>query len=56
MSDILRIKPVIKDYAWGNDYFIADLLDLDKNGPRAELWMGAHRQGSSVVESTGEKL
>lgn len=56
MSDILRLKPVIKDYAWGNDYFIADLLDLDKNGPRAELWMGAHRQGSSIVELTGEKL
>ena len=56
MSEILRIKPVIKDYAWGNDYFIADLLDLDKNGPRAELWMGAHRQGSSVVELTGQKL
>ena len=56
MSEILRIEPVIKDYAWGNDYFIADLLDLDKNGPRAELWMGAHRQGSSIVELTGEKL
>lgn len=56
MSDILRIRPVIKDYPWGNDYFIADLLDLGKDGPRAELWMGAHRQGSAVVEETGEAL
>ena len=56
MSDILRIRPVVKDYPWGNDYFIADLLNLVKDGPRAELWMGAHRQGSAVVEETGEAL
>ncbi len=56
MSEILRIKPVIKDYAWGNDSFIADLLGLEHDGPKAELWMGAHRQGSAVVESTGERL
>ncbi len=56
MSDILRIRPVIKDYPWGNDYFIADLLGLAKEGPRAEMWMGAHRQGSAVVEENGEKL
>ncbi len=55
MSEILRIKPVIKDYAWGNDFFIADLLGLDHEGPRAELWMGAHRQGSATLES-GEAL
>lgn len=56
MSDILRIRPVIKNYPWGNDYFIADILGLAKDGPRAELWMGAHRQGSAVVEETGEAL
>lgn len=56
MSNILRIEPVVKDYAWGNDYFIADLLELEKDGPRAELWMGAHRQGSAVVMQSGEKL
>ena len=53
---ILKLEPVVKDYAWGNDYFIADLLERDKNGPMAELWMGAHRQGSAVLEATGEKL
>ena len=56
MSDILRITPVIKNYPWGNDYFIAGLLGLEKDGPRAELWMGAHRQGSAVVQENGEAL
>ena len=56
MSDILILEPCVKDYAWGNDYFIADLLELEKNGPRAEMWIGAHRQGSAVVKESGEKL
>lgn len=55
-SDILLLEPCVKDYAWGNDYFIADLLELEKDGPRAEMWMGAHRQGSAVVKQSGEKL
>ena len=55
-SDILLLDPCVKDYAWGNDYFIADLLELEKNGPRAEMWIGAHRQGSAVVKQSGEKL
>ena len=57
MSDnILILEPCVKDYAWGNDYFIADLLEQEKNGPRAEMWMGAHRRGSAVVKQSGEKL
>ena len=56
MSDILILEPCVKDYAWGNDYFIADLLELEKNGPRAEMWIGAHKQGSAVVKQSGERL
>ena len=55
-NEILLLEPCVKDYAWGNDYFIADLLEQEKNGPRAEMWIGAHRQGSAVVKSSGEKL
>ena len=55
-NDILLLDPCVKDYAWGNDYFIADLLKLEKNGPRAELWIGAHRLGSAVVKHSGKKL
>ena len=57
MSDsVLILDPCVKDYAWGNDYFIADLLEQEKNGPKAEMWIGAHRQGSAVVKQSGEKL
>ncbi|MBR1583789.1 MAG: mannose-6-phosphate isomerase, class I [Spirochaetales bacterium] len=56
MNDILILEPCVKDYAWGNDYFIADLLELEKNGPRAEMWIGAHKQGSAVVKESGERL
>ena len=55
-NDILLLEPCVKAYDWGNDYFIADLLELEKDGPRAEMWVGAHRQGSAVVKQSGEKL
>lgn len=50
MNGILKIIPVVKDYAWGNDFFIADLIGKPHEGPKAELWVGAHRSGSSVVD------
>ena len=56
MSNVIKITPAIKDYAWGNDFFISDLLSIEKNGPMAELWIGANRQGSAVVNTTGQKL
>ena len=56
MNDILLIKPVLKDYAWGNDYYLADLLDIDKKGPLAELWMGCHEQGSAIISETEQSL
>ena len=56
MNQIIKIVPAVKDYAWGNDTFIADLLSLEKNGPKAEMWIGANRQGSAVVSDTKERL
>ena len=35
MNQIIKIIPAVKDYAWVNDTFIADLLSLEKNGPKA---------------------
>ena len=55
-DDILLLDPCVKTYDWGNDYFIADLLELEKNGPRAEMWVGSHREGSAFVKQSGEKL
>ena len=56
MNGIYKIVPAVKDYAWGNEDFIADLLSIEKNGPMAEMWIGANRQGSAVVEETGRRL
>ncbi len=55
MRGIVKLEPVIKDYPWGNDYFIANLLDQEPSGPKAELWIGAHKSGSSVMScASGE--
>ena len=57
MENILLLKPVTKDYVWGNDYFIPSLLRHEKDGsPVAELWMGTHKDGCAVVEKTGQSL
>lgn len=56
MNQIIKIIPAVKEYAWGNDTFIADLLSLEKNGPKAEMWIGANRQGSAVVSGSEERL
>ncbi len=49
MRGIVKLTPVIKDYAWGNNYFISNLLGQQPNGPQAELWIGAHKSGSSAM-------
>ena len=55
MRGIVKLEPVIKDYAWGNDYFIANLLGKEPCGPQAELWIGAHKSGSSIMScASGE--
>ena len=55
MRGIVKLDPVVKDYPWGNDYFIADLLGQEHSGPKAELWIGAHKSGSSVMScASGE--
>ena len=55
MRGIVKLDPVIKDYAWGNDYFIANLLGKEPSGPQAELWIGAHKSGSSIMScASGE--
>lgn len=56
-KDFYLIKPVIKEYDWGNDSFIPELTGSEKNGkPQAELWMGCHRLGMCTIEETGQSL
>lgn len=55
MRGIVKLTPIIKDYPWGNDYFIANLLGQEHSGPKAELWIGAHKSGSSIMScASGE--
>ncbi|AEJ19845.1 mannose-6-phosphate isomerase, class I [Gracilinema caldarium] len=46
------LKNPIQRYAWGSKHWIQDLLDLseqDRQGPMAELWMGAHSRSPSIA-------
>ena len=47
----MRIKGVVKDYAWGNKDFIPSLLGYEASEkPQAEYWMGTHKSGESTVD------
>ena len=57
MEKIIKIIPAIKNYDWGNNYFIPELLGKEKtDNPQAELWMGAHKSGICTIEETGVSL
>ena len=46
-----------RDYAWGSDGAISELLGFQASGaPEAELWLGAHPGSPSRVEGTDETL
>lgn len=53
---ILRLVNPVRQYAWGSRVAIAELLGetVPAAQPQAELWMGAHGQGSSQVEVDGQ--
>ena len=49
---IYKLRPVIKNYAWGGEDFLAELFNLEKNGtPKAEAWFGSHKDGASIIEN-----
>lgn len=57
MRQIIKLKPFIQHYDWGNNSFIPSLLGEDASSePCAELWMGAHKDGSAVLSETGESF
>ncbi len=51
----VKIKGSLKDYAWGNDFFLRELLGTEAKGRAAEYWMGTHPSGDAVLED-GESL
>ncbi len=55
--NIVKIKAQVKEYDWGNSSFIPTLLGQKPDGkPKAELWMGTHPSGESLIDGTEEKL
>lgn len=49
----LKIKGIVKNYAWGNTDFIPSLVGGFDGQPQAELWMGTHPSGDALVEDYG---
>ncbi|MFV8383022.1 mannose-6-phosphate isomerase, class I [Vibrio parahaemolyticus] len=55
---IFRLSNSIKNFEWGCKYALSELFGIPNPDmrPQAELWMGAHSNGSSHVNIRGEEL
>ncbi|UYI47319.1 mannose-6-phosphate isomerase, class I [Vibrio natriegens] len=55
---IFRLSNPIKNFEWGCKYALSELFGIPNPDmrPQAELWMGAHSNGSSLVNIRGEDL
>ena len=53
MTGVFQLKGQVKQYDWGGDSFLPQLLGIDnpQHLPFAEYWMGIHPQGPSRIES-----
>jgi mannose-6-phosphate isomerase len=58
MIGIRRLINPVQEYAWGSTTAIPGLLGLanPEGRPQAELWMGAHPRGPSLVEMEGRRI
>jgi len=55
---IYRLENVIQPYAWGSKTAISELLGLPgpHDAPQAELWMGTHPKGPSLVHIGAKRV
>lgn len=55
---IYKLINCIQNYAWGSCTSLSELFGIENpnSQPQAELWMGAHPNGCSVLESTGSLM
>lgn len=53
-----RMDNVIQNYAWGSRDSLNQLFGIDNpnSQPQAEIWMGAHPNGCSQVETAGQSI
>jgi mannose-6-phosphate isomerase len=58
MKMIYKMKNTIQDYAWGSVSAIPELLGYVNrdNKPQAELWMGSHHRGESLLINGDEDI
>jgi mannose-6-phosphate isomerase len=58
MTGIRRLFNPVQEYAWGSTTAIPELLgqSVPADRPQAELWMGAHPRGPSLVEIDGRRV
>ncbi|OEF09771.1 mannose-6-phosphate isomerase, class I [Aliivibrio logei] len=57
-ANLFKLDNVIQNYAWGSQTSIQQLFGIENKAgePQAEIWMGAHPNGCSKIEATGELL
>lgn len=48
---IVKLKGVVKEYAWGNTDYIPSLIGGYDGKPKAELWIGSHKSGEATTDS-----
>jgi len=55
---LFKLDNVIQNYAWGSKDSIHNLFGINnpEHKPQAEIWMGAHPNGCSRLDGTGEPL
>lgn len=57
MKKFVKITPEVLEYAWGNNYFIPNLIGKEIDGlPKAEMWMGTHPGAPSLLSDTKQSL
>jgi len=50
-GNVQRVRGVVQHYAWGDPTFLPALLGIEPDGlPWAELWLGTHPNGPTMLE------
>ncbi|MGR5431116.1 mannose-6-phosphate isomerase, class I [Vibrio astriarenae] len=55
---MFKLTNQFKNYTWGSKTAMSELFGVDNpnNEPQAEMWMGAHPDGSSKIEYKGSEI
>jgi len=58
LNSFYKMNNVIKDYAWGSRDSLRTLFNIEniENTAQAELWMGAHPNGCSIIKSNNNDV